>query len=968
MKTAWIDLLVIHSSDKVLDLAFSKFSKLISKSPFFNSLIHSYLKEIEKDDDDDIGFEESNSDRLKDRAQMWLSLFYDSSIGIASADSKFKIEEFNPAFQKMLGYEPEELKCFPISEITHPEDRHDFVDGLDDLFHGRKSMFQSEKRCVRKDGAIIWTRCMITAAGTIGNRMQKLIAIIEDVTDKREAEEALRKSEERLKATVSYTSVGIANIALDGHFIDCNPAFASMIGYTRQECLKLHVKDITVPKFLSESLQGIERLVEGQTPFVRMNKKFRRKDGSELWVQSTLSLTRQVDGEPANIVAVAEDISQRMKFESVLKKHKKRLSLAIAVSKVGFYDWDVVTNRIELSQQLCKDLQCATRHLSIEEALAYVYPPDISELDNLMENGVFPSRPLRCEVRFVRKDKEIIWMELRGQMILNPEGCPVKIFGTTLDITERKRLDETLRQNEENLRIMEERVRIATEAAQVGIWDFDFESESLSLSNRAKAIFGFRKDEAVDLEQLKDCLLPEDKQKVLVGLENALDPLGSGSYQTNLRHTLPDGTVHWTMLRGQVLFTGNGPARKPSRFTGALLDISEQQKLQEDLKASKIAAEVANATKSEFLANMSHEIRTPLSAIIGFADLLEASEIKHPDQDEYLTIIRRNAHALMHIIDDILDLSKVEAGHLAIEILDVSLYQLIEEVLGIFQDKAKKKGIYLHHSIDASVPKLISSDPTRLRQILINLIGNAIKFTERGGVEVDVVALPGPAANRRISIKVKDSGIGLTEVQKSKLFQPFSQADTSTTRRFGGTGLGLFLSKRLANALRGDIQVLDCEPNRGCTFEFAFVAKEPTPKQEKARTKSSKEAEALCGTQLAGTRILLAEDAYDNQLLVSTILSESGANVEVANNGVEAVSKALEENFDVILMDLQMPKMDGYEATKVLRESGYRGPIVALTAHAMKEDRERTEVVGCNCHLTKPLNVEELLKTIRYYS
>lgn len=241
------------------------------------------------------------------------------------------------------------------------------------------------------------------------------------------------------------------------------------------------------------------------------------------------------------------------------------------------------------------------------------------------------------------------------------------------------------------------------------------------------------------------------------------------------------------------------------------------------------------------------------------------------------------------------------------------------------------------------------------------MIDNAIKFTEEGGVDVQVQA----GRHNRLSIIVNDTGIGMTRQQVEQIFHPFVQADSSTTRRFGGTGLGLFLSKRLAQALQGDIEVLRCSPNEGCTFEFSFVAEATQLAQS---IQKDNESNAPFDTSLAGSRILLAEDALDTQLLVSTILSAHGANVEIANNGAEAVFMAMHNNFDVILMDLQMPKMDGYEATRTLRESGYSGPIVALTAHAMKEDRERTKGVGCNCHLTKPLKVDDLLKTIQHYS
>ena len=402
--------------------------------------------------------------------------------------------------------------------------------------------------------------------------------------------------------------------------------------------------------------------------------------------------------------------------------------------------------------------------------------------------------------------------------------------------------------------------------------------------------------------------------------------------------------------------------------TAKVLAQQELKKAVDELLLAKNDAERANSLKSSFLANMSHEIRTPLGAIIGFTDLLREGNLHQNERRQYLDTISRNGKALTRIIDDILDLAKVESGKLEMEKVEFSFYQLVDDVTDIFRERTKSKGIYLRSNIAEDVPAKIVSDPTRLRQILINIIGNAVKFTQAGGVTINVKANNSESDTVKVNISVKDTGIGLNEEQKDKLFEPFMQADNSTTRKFGGTGLGLALSNRLANALGGSIEIEKCIPGKGCTFVVSFTAALPQQEKNSEISENRKsENEQHPGDRLP-MRILVADDTPDNQQLVKILLQRYGYTVEAAKNGLEAVKMALKGNFDLILMDIQMPVMDGYEATRQLRASGYKQPIIALTAHAMAEERTRTMAAGCNGHLTKPLDKLELLRTIQFYA
>ncbi|MBN2022326.1 MAG: response regulator [Pirellulales bacterium] len=375
------------------------------------------------------------------------------------------------------------------------------------------------------------------------------------------------------------------------------------------------------------------------------------------------------------------------------------------------------------------------------------------------------------------------------------------------------------------------------------------------------------------------------------------------------------------------------------------------------------AALAATQAKTEFLANMSHEIRTPLTAILGYADLLCEEGLPETKRHAHVQTIRRNGEILLQLINDILDLSKVEAGKTALEQVDCSPWQILEEVDDLMRSRAEAKGLRLEIEGRFPLPETICTDSNRLRQILVNLVGNAVKFTTTGHVRVEM-ALDEPEGGKpALRVDVSDTGIGMTPEATARLFQPFTQADSTTTRRFGGTGLGLAISKRLAEALGGGIRV-ESQPDRGSTFTLSIdpgkldgVPRINGPSRPTAKTPSRPAAAAPQGL----LRGLLAEDGIDNQRLISILLEKAGLDVDVAENGrvaLERVAEAADEDrpYDLILMDMQMPALDGYNATRMLRQLGWDGPIVALTASAMQRDRDKCLAAGCNGYHTKPIN------------
>jgi len=440
------------------------------------------------------------------------------------------------------------------------------------------------------------------------------------------------------------------------------------------------------------------------------------------------------------------------------------------------------------------------------------------------------------------------------------------------------------------------------------------------------------------------------------------------------------GSVGWlpyTTLSGGLLLTVALTFYLISTLRRTAVVASLVQQRTRELAAAKSEAEDANRSKSEFLANMSHEIRTPMTAILGYSEQLLDPDLGRSDFDQAVGIIRRNGDHLLQVINDILDLSKIEAGKLEVERVACSPLQIVADVLDLLRNRASAKGLLLQAECDGPLPEAIHSDPTRLRQILFNLVGNSIKFTERGSITLRI-SLQRGGSDSFLRCDVTDTGIGMDAEQVSRLFHAFSQADASTTRRFGGTGLGLAISRHLAQLLGGDVTVVS-QPGVGSTFRLTVATgslqdvgmlADPVVGKHPAQTGASL---PLPPSRLLPVRVLLAEDGRDNQMLVKAILSKAGATCDVAADGRAAVDRALAAErdgapYDAILMDMQMPVLDGVAATAELRASGYRRPIIALTANAMESDRNRCLAAGCNDFASKPIDRAKLLATLERWT
>ena len=533
-------------------------------------------------------------------------------------------------------------------------------------------------------------------------------------------------------------------------------------------------------------------------------------------------------------------------------------------------------------------------------------------------------------------------------MPLAKDGKTVGVRGIFLDISERKRTEQALLESENKFRSL-------AEQSPVGIYiiqDMSFKY----VNPKFAEIFGYSVADFAGLSP-KDIILPPDWQNIEENFqEKAIGEMESLYHELRGRTRIGD-TVYIEVFGSMTLFESR-PA-----IVGTALDITERKRIQEDLLKAKDAAEAAARAKSEFLANMSHEIRTPMNAVIGMTSLILQTEL-NPEQKEYLETIRNSGQALLSIINDILDFSRIESGKTELEAGPMQIKHCIEEALNLISPQAAEKDLRIRYKIGGEIPETVVGDEARVRQVLINLLGNAVKFTEKGEIEVRATATR-LSDSYEIHFSVRDTGIGITPETSKRLFQPFSQADASTSRKYGGTGLGLAISKRLVQLMGGRIWV-ESEEGRGSTFHFTIRAGQFSGPEEKPLSDPHEKAAQNNLQNGKDLSILLAEDNPVNQRMAILMLKKLGYKADYVWNGREALQALQRKHYDLILMDVQMPEMDGLEATAEIRKIWPSdGPrIIALTAHAILGDREKCLESGMDDYLCKPINLEDLKAAI----
>ena len=884
---------------------------------------------------------------LRAREERWRALVENLHDGVVVYGTDGSLEYVSPSVERMLGYTRHELTVIGPDAI-HPDDVGRVSETFAPLLR-EVDTARAEYRAARRDGT--WCLMEATARSLLdaeGN-IEGVVVNLADVTERRHTDEMNR----RLAAVVASSDDGIVGTTLEGDIVVWNAGAERLYGWRAEEILGKSVSTIIPPEGIDELQQMFPQVAVGQA--VRHKEVVRmRKDGTRISVSLSLSSVVDERGQLVGVAGIARDITEEKRARAEVAEWKNRYEAAVNASGSILFDWDVARDYTTYGGALERVLGYRRDELegSIERWKAIIHPDDVEAFGIEVQHQLAARTPhaLALEFRVRRKDGNYIIIRGDGYPLLDASGAIERVIGFASDVSAQRQVEQAF----EHFFALTSDVFVV-----VG-----FDGYARRINPAGVEMSGFTLQELL-AEPVVSFVHPDDQARARA----AMATMGEG-------HMIPF-RARYRQKSGSYIWLEWMVTPEPSQGLAYCVgrDVTARMLAELDREQAREAAEAASRAKSEFLANTSHEIRTPLTAILGYTDMMLDRDITAGERMAHVEAIRRNGEHLLAVMNDILDLSKIEAGKMTLEKVACSPITLVSEVTDLMRPRAAAKGLSFDVEWQGPLPERITTDPTRLRQILLNLVSNAVKFTERGGVRVRVsLADPDERGRRLLRIDVTDTGIGMTPEQQAGLFQPFMQADPSTTRRFGGSGLGLLITRRLADLLGGEVRLASAL-GVGSTFSAMVDAGSLDGVRMIDRPSGTRTipAAAPLPTEPLACRVLLVEDGPDNQRLIATILRKAGAEVTVAGNGQagcdlvrEAVVRG--EPYDVVLMDMQMPVLDGYAATAQLRRSGYQRPVIALTAHAMQGERERCLAAGCDDFVCKPISRPALIDTVRRYA
>lgn len=767
-------------------------------------------------------------------------------------------------------------------------------------------------------------------------------AVMQSLLLRQAAHRTLHSSSERMFRELSESCpVGIFHTDVQGRCIYTNPQWQQVFGLSLAESLGDGWAHLIHPEDRAAVLSMWAEVAATGSPFDHAFRLLRR-DGSVVHVRARGQPIALPDGSTGGYVGSVVDIGQWVEVRRQLQASNEFLARAEQIAGVGAWRLDLVTRELEWTSQTRRIYDLPPDYVPRgDEHLRYFAPEAQAEIRRTAQACRNSGEAWDLQLPMSTATGRQVWVRSIGQ-IERKDGKPVALVGALQDITETQRARTALEQSQE-------RLHRALEGSGLALWDLDVPGETVFLSEQWSVILGGPPQPTqCTAQELLELVPMEDLVRIQEALEPVLDGR-SAQYAVEHRVRRLDGSLVWVHSEGRVADrTSSG---MPLRMVGTNRDITQGKTAEHDLRVARDAADAANRAKSQFLATMSHEIRTPLNGIIGMTKLL-LDEMLPPDVRQHADLIDRSAHSLLALVNDILDVSKIEAGQMEIEAVPFDLHELLEDLATLYRLRATEKSLLFRVHVDPAVPRYVQADPMRIRQVLVNLLGNALKFTRAGWIGLDVKGTP-DADGCELEFTIADTGIGIPEEVQPQLFTRFMQADSSTSRQFGGTGLGLAIVRQLVDLMGGAVRVTS-SPEQGSRFTVTLPV---MPAQAPPAASVWQELPASA----AGVRVLVAEDNTTNQVVAFGMLRKLGyENVSLANDGVEACQQALSQDFDLILMDCQMPEMDGYEATRRLRAGGCTAAIVAMTANAIKGDRERCIEAGMNDYVTKPIDLKVL--------
>lgn len=904
------------------------------------------------------------------------------------------VRDVNDLFLKTVGYERDEVIGQPLADFYSPQSRRElFEGGYHETVDGEFAALERQLRA--KGGEVVDTLLRAVPETDDDGVILGTRSMYIDITERKRLEEA----QERFMSILGATTDFVAIADPQGKMLYLNAAGRRMAGIPPEEALTGQSLLDCYPEDIGQLILRAGLPAAMRDGVWSGDTIIRHRHGREFRTSQVLLSHRSTSGKVEYLSTIARDVTEEKQAQEDLRRSQQHLKLALSAAQVGTWEWDLSADRVIWSDGIEAILGLAPGTFSgTRRTFAQlIHPADQGSLGKIFRKALRSGEPYRFEHRLL-VDGQTHWIVSQGRAFHNERGRPIRMAGTLTNITARKRSEEALRyridlddlvnavssrMSKSPVMRLDENLRETLRA--VGQFLSVDRAQLLQLSDDGGT-------ESVTHEWCRDGLQAriEELQDIPVGESgwfrsqilnrdlvriSTLDGLPLEA-QDDARHLQEEGilsllavpVVSMGQTFGYLRFVSEAAEMAWSdeeavlvKIIGELVAGALERRRASTLERLKEAAETANEAKSSFLAHMSHEIRTPMNAIIGMSDLLLDTDLT-TEQRKHGAILKSAAEGLLQLVDDILDFSKIEAGKLSLEFVDFRLRDVVRAAVEPLIPRAVSKGIDLRFDVTDTFPTQLRGDSTRIRQLLINLVGNAIKFTENGFIQVRVAHLGLDDAGVHLRFSVEDSGIGIPQEVQDRLFDAFTQADNSTSRRFGGTGLGLSICHKLVELMGGTIGV-ESHLGKGSTFWFELFLT-PAVTQSPGET-TVHEGQTPAGSHRPqGHKLLLAEDNEVNQLVALSQLRALGYPVDAAGNGHEVLEALEEQPYSLILMDCQMPELDGYETTRRIRRHP-KGelrdiPIVAVTAHAMKGDREKCLDAGMNDYISKPFQQHEL--------
>lgn len=871
----------------------------------------------------DITDRRSAENRARDNLEKYRFLAENATDVIWTMDNNHRYTYVSPSVERFRGFKPEEMLGMRFKEGVPPESLAANWDAWKKRSAEAKANGDSppcirlEMQLRKKDGSLVWGESMARRLLDEDGNPVGFIGTTRDISERKLIEERLRTSEHFLQAMINATEDAVGLFKVDGTVLAMNRNMARFLGRPSEEAIGRNVFDFVPENMHATVRDTFRRAMEAGVPQTEQT----------VWSGKILNgvIYPVLDGEKTTAIAVyGRDVTEARFAEEARKKTQEQYRLIVETANEGILGLDA-NQVITYANKIVADFfGCRVERIIGRSLFDFVAPADREDNRRRMKERKVGLRE-RYECRFVRGDGSEIWGMVSSTPLMAEDGRLLGAFAMIADITEVKQAHERL-------------VNIL-DGISAEIYVSDLETNEILFMNASmRDHYGAAEEDATSPGCSKSSLVGEDGEPV--------GTLVSERYNEKFGrwHLNHDRAIRW--LEGRLV------------HMHMAADITELKTLAAELEQAMTKAEAASLAKNEFLANMSHEIRTPLNGLLGMLQLMQMSELA-PTQRDYLETALNSGRSLLQVLNDILDLSKVESGKLELEAIPFELGEVLDQVVATFRHPAEEHGVAMTWKIDESLPRHFVADKGRLRQILFNLVGNAVKFTETGSIEVRAYPLSPVAEDGsvRLLFEVTDTGIGIPRDKVDSVFDPFTQVDGSSTRKYQGTGLGLGIVRRLVALMGGSISV-DTEEGEGTSIFFTINARTAEPPDCPGFVPA-----AASGN--GGLSILVAEDERVNRVVIQRILEKLGHRAECVSSGEEALRVLRERSFDLFLSDIQMPGLDGVATTKVLRNDLKLGiPVIALTAHAMQGDRDRFIKAGMNGYVSKPFEIDTLQQEI----